>query len=241
MSLQRQTICAAVIVWAVSNVLLAQNEPPAGGYAALLRDPRNAPLTLVSDIRTLVGLNDGIKGAGLGLKGDVEGFEVAMRDLGAQVRKVPSPPIQAPIAAPARPLAAAPSRPPPQPPPQKVEIFVALPGDVLFDFDKVDIKPDAGETLKKLALIIRTKARGIVQIDGYTDAKGSDPYNQKLSEGRAASVKMWLTNAGIPGAGLNTRGFGKANPVAPNTRPDGSDNPEGRTRNRRVEVIIPSQ
>jgi outer membrane protein OmpA-like peptidoglycan-associated protein len=125
---------------------------------------------------------------------------------------------------------------------RQTEIRVELPGDVLFDFDKTNLKPAAEETLKKLAAIIRSKSKESVLINGYTDSKGRDPYNQKLSEGRANSVKQWLiTQGGIPTAELQTRGFGKANPVAPNTRPDGSDNPDGRARNRRVEVIIPTQ
>ena len=80
------------------------------------------------------------------------------------------------------------------------------------------------------------------EIDGYTDAIGGSEYNQKLSEGRANSVKQWLTTqGGISAVAQQTRGFGKAHPVAPNIRPDGSDNPEGRAKNRRVEVIIPTQ
>jgi outer membrane protein OmpA-like peptidoglycan-associated protein len=125
---------------------------------------------------------------------------------------------------------------------RQTEIRVELPGDVLFDFDKTNLKPAAEETLKKLATIIRAKSKGSVLINGYTDSKGNDPYNQKLSEGRANSVKQWLTTqGGISAVALQTEGFGKANPVAPNTRPDGSDNPDGRAKNRRVEVIIPTQ
>jgi len=125
---------------------------------------------------------------------------------------------------------------------RQTEIRVELPGDVLFDFDKTNLKPAAEETLKKLATIIRSKSKGSVLINGYTDSKGNDSYNQKLSEGRANSVKQWLTTqGGISAVALQTRGFGKAHPVAPNIRPDGSDNPEGRAKNRRVEVIIPTQ
>lgn len=125
---------------------------------------------------------------------------------------------------------------------RQTEIRVELPGDVLFDFDKTNLKPAAQETLKKLATIIRAKSKGSVLINGYTDSKGNDPYNQKLSQGRANSVKQWLTTqGGISTVALQTRGFGKANPVAPNTRPDGSDDPDGRAKNRRVEVIIPTQ
>jgi outer membrane protein OmpA-like peptidoglycan-associated protein len=237
MSRRRSIVAAGTLfLGLVSTVMLAQNEPPAGDYSGALRDPQNAPLTLTSDIRTLVGLGGGVGGGALGLKADVQELENAMRDLGAQVKKVEIP-------AQVKTVANGAQLKKVEVPAQvkEVEIHVDLPGDVLFDFDKVDLKPAAEETLKKLATIIRAKSKGAVQINGFTDAKGSDPHNQKLSEGRAASVKAWLTTTGgISAAGLSTKGFGKANPVAPNTRPDGSDNPEGRARNRRVEVIIPT-
>ncbi|MBI3304316.1 MAG: OmpA family protein [Deltaproteobacteria bacterium] len=79
-------------------------------------------------------------------------------------------------------------------------------------------------------------------IEGYTDAKGSDSHNLPLSQKRTDSVKDWLvTKGGINGEKLSTKGWGKAKPVAPNTNPDGSDNPEGRQKNRRVEVTVKKQ
>src|SRR3954469_5267147 len=71
------------------------------------------------------------------------------------------------------------------------EIRIDLAADVLFDFDKADILPKAQDALKQAAAIIREKAKGTVRIEGHTDAKGSEPYNQKLSERRAAAVKAW--------------------------------------------------
>lgn len=123
-----------------------------------------------------------------------------------------------------------------------IEIRVELPGDVLFDFDKTNLKPVAEETLRKVATIIKARSKGTVQINGYTDSKGSDAYNLRLSDGRARSVKDWLSkNAAVPAASMSTKGFGEANPVAPNEKPNGADNPEGRARNRRVELIIPTR
>ena len=64
-------------------------------------------------------------------------------------------------------------------------------------------------------------------------------YNQRLSERRAASVKNWLiAKDGLTSIHFETEGFGARNPVAPNTKPDGSDNPDGRQKNRRVEIIV---
>jgi outer membrane protein OmpA-like peptidoglycan-associated protein len=120
------------------------------------------------------------------------------------------------------------------------EIIVDLPADVLFDFDKADIRPDAFPTLEKLARLIKQSGDGVIQVNGHTDSIGADAYNLALSERRAASVVTWLTtNGGISAGRLEAKGFGKTHPVAANRNPDGLDNPEGRQKNRRVEVIIP--
>jgi outer membrane protein OmpA-like peptidoglycan-associated protein len=119
------------------------------------------------------------------------------------------------------------------------EIRIELAADVLFDFDKSDILPRAENALKKAASIINESGKGAVRIEGHTDAKGSDAYNQKLSEQRAGAVRSWLTGKErVKGVTLVTRGFGAKNPVAPNSNQDGSDNPAGRQKNRRVEIII---
>jgi outer membrane protein OmpA-like peptidoglycan-associated protein len=119
------------------------------------------------------------------------------------------------------------------------EVRIELAADVLFDFDKAEILPKAGQTLAQAAQIVREKAKGTVRIEGYTDAKGSDAYNQKLSDRRAASVKTWFVSKEKLGAvKFETQGFGAKKPVAPNTKPDGSDDPDGRQKNRRVEIIF---
>lgn len=119
------------------------------------------------------------------------------------------------------------------------EVRVDMAADVLFDFDKADLLPKADETLQKAAGFIRERAKGgAVRIEGHTDAKGNDTYNQKLSERRAASVKNWFIAHGLNNLKFSTEGFGAKKPVAPNTKPDGSDDPEGRQKNRRVELVI---
>jgi outer membrane protein OmpA-like peptidoglycan-associated protein len=119
------------------------------------------------------------------------------------------------------------------------EVRIDLAADVLFDFVKADILPKAQQTLMQAAQIIRDRAKGEVRIDGYTDAKGADAYNQKLSERRAEAVKAWfIKDAKIQTVKFVTEGFGAKNPVAPNANPDGTDNPDGRQKNRRVEIII---
>ena len=121
--------------------------------------------------------------------------------------------------------------------PQELRLYLAA--DVLFDFDKSTIRPDAAKTLHQVAAIIRAKSKGIARVEGYTDSKGGAAYNARLSEQRAASVKAWLVSQEtLNAATLVTRGFGSTNPVVPNTKPDGTDDPAGRQRNRRVEVVI---
>ncbi len=118
-------------------------------------------------------------------------------------------------------------------------IEVTLPADILFDFDKAEIRATAQKALHEVAEMVRSKAGGPVSIQGYTDALGKDAYNQTLSERRANAVKTWLaTRESFPIARFTTTGFGPRNPVAPNQKPDGSDDPEGRQLNRRVTLII---
>ena len=116
---------------------------------------------------------------------------------------------------------------------------ISLPGDVLFDFDKSDIRRDAEPVLARLASLIEKLSQAAVEIEGHTDAMGSDAYNQSLSERRALSVKNHLVSGyGLAAERLGTTGYGERQPVAPNSHADGSDNPAGRQLNRRVEVII---
>ncbi|OEU53018.1 MAG: hypothetical protein BA861_11065 [Desulfobacterales bacterium S3730MH5] len=121
----------------------------------------------------------------------------------------------------------------------EAEIQIELSGDVLFDFDKWDIRSDAEAMLKKVGDIVNAYKSPQVIIAGHTDSKGSEAYNQRLSEKRAESVKKWLSeNAGISVDTMETIGYGEMRPMAPNANSDGSDNPEGRQRNRRVEIVI---
>ncbi len=121
----------------------------------------------------------------------------------------------------------------------ETEIRIDLSADVLFDFDKSDIKKEAEPSLQKVATVLGANSSAKVAIEGHTDGKGADAYNQTLSEQRAASVRQWLvTNAKLNAANITTKGWGKTKPVAHNTKPDGSDDPEGRAKNRRVEIVV---
>lgn len=122
------------------------------------------------------------------------------------------------------------------------EISIELAADVMFDFNKYDIKPEAAQTLQKVAQVIQGYNKAPIVIEGHTDSVGSDQHNLKLSEQRAMSVKTWLVQNGkILGGRISTKGSGETKPVASNTKPDGSDDPEGRQKNRRVEIVIKTQ
>jgi len=119
------------------------------------------------------------------------------------------------------------------------EIRIELQADVLFDFDKADLKPEAVPSLQKVGAVINGYPNVPVRIEGHTDAKGADAYNMTLSESRAASVKGWLVrDGGVDGGRITTYGRGETRPAAPNAKPDGRDDPEGRQKNRRVEITL---
>jgi outer membrane protein OmpA-like peptidoglycan-associated protein len=116
------------------------------------------------------------------------------------------------------------------------------PADVLFDFDQATLRPDAGPTLRAIAGDLSTKAGDRpVKVEGHTDSTGDPAYNQRLSEDRARAVATWLsTEGGVAAARISTVGLAESAPAAPNTNPDGSDNPAGRQANRRVVISVTS-
>jgi outer membrane protein OmpA-like peptidoglycan-associated protein len=110
--------------------------------------------------------------------------------------------------------------------------------DALFDFNQSGLRPDANQTLDAVGPLIKEYGKHPLEIDGHTDAIGSFSYNQQLSEARAQTVRNWLVVRGVVLPTTPVKGYGKTRPIAPNTNPDGSDNPQGRQKNRRVEVVI---
>jgi outer membrane protein OmpA-like peptidoglycan-associated protein len=114
------------------------------------------------------------------------------------------------------------------------EILVTINADVLFAFDSADLTEVARREVGELAPRIRA-AVGWVRVDGYTDNLGTPAYNLVLSQRRASAVADAL-RAAAPGGSVSATGHGAASPVASNTRPDGTDDPTARARNRRVTV-----
>jgi outer membrane protein OmpA-like peptidoglycan-associated protein len=114
-----------------------------------------------------------------------------------------------------------------------------LSGDVLFDYDKAALKPEAEQALKKVAVVLSQFPESKVTVEGYTDSKGAKAANMQLSRERAQAVKDWLVkNGGVLATNISTKGLGEQYPVAPNTNKDGTDNPLGRALNRRVSIIV---
>ena len=105
-------------------------------------------------------------------------------------------------------------------------------GDVLFDFNKAELKSSALPNVTELARFLQENPERQVIVEGYTDSVGSASYNQGLSERRAESVRRALVRAGVAPTRIVAQGYGKEYPVADNS----SDS--GRAQNRRVEVTI---
>lgn len=120
----------------------------------------------------------------------------------------------------------------------RCERRLSVGADALFAFDRSTLSPEAEETLVVLLPEIEKAGKHPVSIEGHTDAKGSDAYNDTLSEQRAQTVKQWLVARNAVPSGTKVVAYGEKKPIAPNARPDGSDDPEGRQKNRRVEVVI---
>ena len=122
---------------------------------------------------------------------------------------------------------------PPIPSIEANSLLITLDSGILFDVDKYDIRPEAAEVLKNLAVVLKEADIKAFEIDGHTDSDASDEHNQVLSENRANSVKNFLAAQGLT-AEISTNGYGESRPIATN------DTPEGKQKNRRVEIIIPT-
>jgi outer membrane protein OmpA-like peptidoglycan-associated protein len=117
-------------------------------------------------------------------------------------------------------------------------VVVNLP-DVLFEFGKANLAGGARSKVQDIAELLNDQAQGRrVSVEGHTDSIGSESANQMLSERRADAVASALESEGVSSQRITTKGYGKRYPVAANKDRDGEDNPAGRAKNRRVEVII---
>ncbi len=110
--------------------------------------------------------------------------------------------------------------------------------NVLYDFDKATLRPESKNVLDGLVTIMRDNPKIRVELAAHTDAKGSDAYNMKLSQARAKSCVDYIISRGVSSERIYARGYGESRPIAPNTLPNGKDNPAGRQLNRRTEFKV---
>lgn len=116
---------------------------------------------------------------------------------------------------------------------------LTLPDDILFDFGSAELRPDAFQSLSLIGDVLDYFSGDPVVVIGHTDSVGSDERNLELSVDRATSVKDALVDThGIDPERIMAEGRGETEPVAANENPDGSDNPDGRQLNRRVEIVV---
>ena len=119
-------------------------------------------------------------------------------------------------------------------------IVLSMRGDLIFDFNSSGLRPQAEEILGGIASVLKDHPELPVLVRGYTDGKGSDEANLALSLKRATSVREWFAKkAGLDVKHMVVQGLGASDPVALNQNEDGSDNPAGREKNRRVTLTIP--
>ena len=151
----------------------------------------------------------------------------------AGVKAAPAAPAPAAPSAPGKPAApAAPTKPAAPAPPATASVrpAVVIQADARFDFDKSGLRPDGRKSIEDAMAKLRGVDLELVIATGHTDSRGTDAYNQKLSERRAAAVKDYLVSKGIPASKITTIGKGESQPVATNKTA------EGRQKNRRVDI-----
>lgn len=111
-------------------------------------------------------------------------------------------------------------------------VNLVMPGNITFPSNAADLKSSFFEVLDSVALVLEEFEKTTIVVAGYTDSKGTEAYNQKLSQQRATAVASYLTSKGITAIRFETIGFGEKNPIADNSTE------QGRAQNRRVELTL---
>ena len=112
------------------------------------------------------------------------------------------------------------------------EIILNMPGNVTFATNSVDVKSNFYSVLNSVSLVLKEYEKTVIEVAGHTDSRGSETYNQSLSEQRAASVGQYLGTQGLQHMRLFTVGYGELHPIADN------NTDTGRQQNRRVELTL---
>ena len=109
---------------------------------------------------------------------------------------------------------------------------------IFYAYKSVEINNTSADEFNKLVLILN-KNKGIgIELSAFADAIGSEEYNMDLSKRRSEKVVEYIISKGISSDRVSAKYYGESNPIAPNTLPNGEDNPEGRAKNRRTEFKI---
>jgi outer membrane protein OmpA-like peptidoglycan-associated protein len=118
-------------------------------------------------------------------------------------------------------------------------VVITLP-HTLFAFDSYDLDAQARRVVERIAYVLNhpRAAQRIVVLEGHADAIGTEAYNLALSRRRAETVARELIGQGVRRERVTVAAYGESRPIAPNQRPDGTDDPAGRAKNRRVEAVI---
>ncbi|BAV04038.1 Outer membrane protein OmpA [Filimonas lacunae] len=119
-----------------------------------------------------------------------------------------------------------------------VDLTGKIVGTVRYAYSEAVVTPSSYIALDSIVHLLQTDTAMQVEVGGHTDDRGTEAFNLALSESRAASVVAYLVSKGIDKNRLVIKGYGATVPLAPNKKEDGSDNPEGRERNRRTEIKI---
>lgn len=122
----------------------------------------------------------------------------------------------------------------------KVEAVIVL-DNVYYDFDKSSLREESYPALDKLVGLLNQYPSMAIEIRAHTDNMGDDKYNMTLSDARAQVVVNYLVSKGIDKVRLQSKGYGSSMPVAPNKHEDGTDDPDGRQKNRRTEFKVLSK
>jgi outer membrane protein OmpA-like peptidoglycan-associated protein len=109
---------------------------------------------------------------------------------------------------------------------------------VMFVYDQVKLIEESQSKLDKIVNYMNEYKDAELVINGHTDSRGENAYNYWLSSARANKIRNYLRKAGIKYSRMETHGYGESKPIADNQNSDGSDNPSGRQKNRRVEFIV---
>jgi peptidoglycan-associated lipoprotein len=112
--------------------------------------------------------------------------------------------------------------------------------NIYYDFAKWDIRASAAQELDKLVDILVDNPEINIELSSHTDSVDTEAYNIRLSQRRAESAVNYIIQAGISPTRIIAKGYGETQPIARNTNPDGTDNPEGRQKNRRTEFKVTS-